>query len=384
MLTRPACQKQKRVGSKISPRHRYSIHLQPFSLSSSGLAFRYVHGIAWATFTAANLDETRNPHSSRAAQRRQRSISSSVPGDARPSYPRLTVAQAVGRQNDHRQPAGGPNPRSARSPRASHAFASGPQASGSSRVATRGSWKPLGNRPLAALLQSLAAITLCSSGWGHRLPISVSHNRGLSSHIRCLNDSHACTTLREWSRFLCSHRGRRLERCFDISIDTMTTSSSIRGGAVLFLIAGLVLTLSDRGRSQTALPTARSNVGEWRATDLSLLDFIADGYDLVSVIAPSFYTRIYFLAKPGAIVKCRGETTTRGPPPFLPPLPQTPGQAGMQSPTSSAPGQIGTVVPPSPATPGQANASGSSPSDSIVADVPAEFECAELSRVSRK
>ena len=70
--------------------------------------------------------------------------------------------------------------------------------------------------------------------------------------------------------------------------------------------------LADRSLSQTAPaspPAASTNVEEWRATDLSLLDFVADGYDLVSVVSPSSHTRLYFLTKPGKIVKCREEAT---------------------------------------------------------------------------
>jgi hypothetical protein len=86
-----------------------------------------------------------------------------------------------------------------------------------------------------------------------------------------------------------------------------------------------------------------------------MLDLIEAGYEVVSVISSSSQTRIYFLTKPGTIVKCQEDAAPNSPPP-IPPTPPTPGQAGM-------------LIPPPP--------------DSSVASVEAEFECAELSRVSR-
>jgi hypothetical protein len=164
---------------------------------------------------------------------------------------------------------------------------------------------------------------------------------------------------------------------------------------LLFLIAGLTVAVIDQAWAQTASPPAQANVGVWRGTDLSLLDFITDGYDLVSVISTTADIRVYFLTKPGSIVKCVEEATPHGPPPFLAPAPVAPGQAGMKLPTSPnsdqagtfvpppvPPGQIGTFEPPSPLTPGQASTSGSSQSDGIVANVPVEFECAQLSKGS--
>jgi hypothetical protein len=148
--------------------------------------------------------------------------------------------------------------------------------------------------------------------------------------------------------------------------------AEMRWQAGLMLAAGAVLALADRSWSQTAPaspPAASTNVEEWRATELSLLDFVADGYDLVSVVSPSSHTRLYFLTKPGKIVKCREEATPTGPPP-IPPPPPTPGQAGTFVPTPPAPGQAGTFMPPP---------------DSVITSVETEFECAELSRgTSRK
>jgi len=118
---------------------------------------------------------------------------------------------------------------------------------------------------------------------------------------------------------------------------------------------------TDRGWSQTppvAQPGTPTNVEEWRATDLSILDFVADGYDLVSVISPTSHTRLYFLTKPGKIVKCREEAIPNSPPPVSPPPPLTPEQP-------LTPGQAGTFI---------------SPSESVVTGLRTEFECAELSR----
>jgi hypothetical protein len=123
----------------------------------------------------------------------------------------------------------------------------------------------------------------------------------------------------------------------------------------VILVAVTVLLLSNRGWSQTAPvtpPAASANGEEWRTTDLSMLDFVADGYELVSVISASSHTRIYFLTKPGNIVKCREEVTPNSPPPMPPPSPN--------------PGQVGSFIPPPP--------------DVVVTSVGTEFECAVLSR----
>src|SRR6516164_2588759 len=119
----------------------------------------------------------------------------------------------------------------------------------------------------------------------------------------------------------------------------------MRRGAVLILLVGGVLPLSNPGWSQTTPVAPPTNPEEWQATDLSLLDFVSDGYDLVSVISPSSHTRTYFLTKPGKIVKCREEATPTGPPP-IPPPPATPGQVGTFIPPPSAPGRAGTVISP--------------------------------------
>jgi hypothetical protein len=152
------------------------------------------------------------------------------------------------------------------------------------------------------------------------------------------------------------------------------------------LALGAVLALSDRGWSQTApvaQPSVPINAEEWRATDLSILDFVADGYDLVSVISPSSHTRMYFLTKPGKIVKCREEATPSSPPP-IPLPPPKPGEPGTFIPPPATPGQTGTFIPP-PSVPGQAGTFTPPLPDSVLASVRTEFECAELSRrTSRK
>jgi hypothetical protein len=156
--------------------------------------------------------------------------------------------------------------------------------------------------------------------------------------------------------------------------------AEMRWGAVLILLAGAVLSLSNPGWSQTASvapPAASTNAEEWQATDLSLLDFVADGYDLVSVISPSSHTRSYFLTKPGKIVKCREEASQNSPPP-TPPPPPTPGQAGTFILPPATPGQTGTFIPP-PSVPGRAETF-IPPADSGAASVRTEFECAVLSR----
>jgi len=145
----------------------------------------------------------------------------------------------------------------------------------------------------------------------------------------------------------------------------MIAAPSMRWRAVLVLAPGAVLTLSDPVWSQTAPITpqaASTSVEEWRATDLSILDFVSDGYDVVSVISSSSHARLYFLTKPGKIVKCREEAIPNSPPP-IPPPPLTAGEALV-------PGRAGTFIPPP---------------ESVVTSVRTEFECAELSRrTSRK
>jgi hypothetical protein len=121
-------------------------------------------------------------------------------------------------------------------------------------------------------------------------------------------------------------------------------------------------------------------------TDLSILDFLKNGYDLISVISPSSHTRIYFLTKPGKIVKCREDAA-----PII--SPPTPGRVGASTPipqpTSEPIGgvvtapskQLGTVTTAPPPLPEQAEPFIPAPD---VTGFRTEFECAELLRGASK
>jgi hypothetical protein len=153
-------------------------------------------------------------------------------------------------------------------------------------------------------------------------------------------------------------------------------------GAAVILVVSSVLLLSDPGWAQTSVTSGGgsrpTNVDEWQATDRSMLDFVTDGYDLVSVISPSLQTRVYFLTKPGQIVKCREEVTPSTPASM--PL----GQVGTSRPTSlPTPGQTGTVItaPPGQTFPGQAGTFIPPPD---VSGFRTEFECAVLLRGASK
>jgi hypothetical protein len=159
-------------------------------------------------------------------------------------------------------------------------------------------------------------------------------------------------------------------------------------GAALILVASSVLALSDPDWAQTSVtPSDRStNVDEWQVTDLSILDFLKNGYDLISVISPSSHTRIYFLTKPGKIVKCREDAA-----PII--SPPTPGRVGASTPTPqptsepigevvTAPSeQLGTVTTAPPPLPEQVTPSIPAPD---VTGFRTEFECAELLRGASK
>jgi hypothetical protein len=113
-----------------------------------------------------------------------------------------------------------------------------------------------------------------------------------------------------------------------VDLSRIEMIATTRWAAVLILVAGAAA-LSERGWSETAPATAPAvasvTVEQWQTTDRSMLDFVEDGYDLISVIPASSQARIYFLSKPGKIVKCREDATPNGPPP-IPPLPPTPGR----------------------------------------------------------
>jgi hypothetical protein len=166
-----------------------------------------------------------------------------------------------------------------------------------------------------------------------------------------------------------------LERRFGVPVNSVIANPPMYWSTTIILATSAVLALSGRTWAQTTSvsPTGRpTNVDEWQATDLSILDFVTDGYDLVSVISPSSHTRIYFLAKPGKIVKCREEVTPNGLPPMLP------GQVGTSVPTSPpTPGQTGNVIAAPSPLPGQAGTFIPPPD---VSGFRTEFECALLLR----
>ena len=65
---------------------------------------------------------------------------------------------------------------------------------------------------------------------------------------------------------------------------------------------------------------------QWQATERSMAELVDDGYELVSVVASSGQSQIYFLRKPGKVARCREETALDGPPPALPPVTLAKGQ----------------------------------------------------------
>jgi hypothetical protein len=65
--------------------------------------------------------------------------------------------------------------------------------------------------------------------------------------------------------------------------------------------------------------TSSASAEQWRSSEKSMVEFVEDGYELVSVVAPSNQTRFYFLRKPGKVVKCREEAALDGPLPTIPP-----------------------------------------------------------------
>ncbi|MFO1152819.1 MAG: hypothetical protein U1E42_04000 [Rhodospirillales bacterium] len=128
---------------------------------------------------------------------------------------------------------------------------------------------------------------------------------------------------------------------------------SIRGR--LLLVALMIGATSARAADPTAVPSADV---EWRRTDRTMLDLLAAGYELVSVVAASPQTRLYFLRTPGTIVKC-AEQAVPPAPPAPPPQPQ------------------------SGATPGAPPAMPPEPSRKAM-KMTASFECSELVRASSR
>ena len=160
----------------------------------------------------------------------------------------------------------------------------------------------------------------------------------------------------------------------------MITGMSVYWGAVFVLVVSSSVVLSDRGCAQALVtpPGEPTNVDQWQTTDLSILDFVTDVYDLVSVISASRDTRLYFLSKPGKIVKCR-----EGAIPNIAP-PTAPGQVGASMPAPPPiSGQIGAVITAAPLTPGQVTTSIPPippPPPPDVNGFRTEFECAVLLR----
>jgi len=82
-----------------------------------------------------------------------------------------------------------------------------------------------------------------------------------------------------------------------------------------------------------AAETDGAAVEQWQATDRSMAELVENGYELVSVVAPSGQSNIYFLRKPGKLARCREQTTLDGP---LPPIPSF----------TLAKGQKSAILPP--------------------------------------
>ena len=150
----------------------------------------------------------------------------------------------------------------------------------------------------------------------------------------------------------------------------MTAMAEMRWGALLILLVGGVLPLSNPGWSQTTpvAPLVSTNPEEWQATDLSLLDFVSDGYDLVSVISPSSHTRTYLTASPYCLEARRDSTahsnSVRTPAATLsagditvPARPGTEG-GGMKVPTCPGAAGGGMIVPACPGVGGSGGIGG--------------------------
>src|SRR5438477_1645359 len=88
------------------------------------------------------------------------------------------------------------------------------------------------------------------------------------------------------------------------------------------VMSAVVCALTSPVAAETNAPATE----QWQSTDKSMAEFVEDGYELVSVLAPSSQTRTYFLRKPRKLVKCREEAALDGPLPALPPAALTSGQ----------------------------------------------------------
>jgi hypothetical protein len=116
--------------------------------------------------------------------------------------------------------------------------------------------------------------------------------------------------------------------------------------------SALALCVAAWAQAPPSSPPGASTAGEqWVTTDQSMLDYVEDGYELVSVVGTSSQVRLYFLSKPGKVVKCREESAPGAPPPLPPP------PVRGQAPTAFVP-------------------------DLTVPEVRIETECAELIRPS--
>ena len=80
-----------------------------------------------------------------------------------------------------------------------------------------------------------------------------------------------------------------------------------------FVFAAFVFAEPASAESEAASSTVGN---EWQPMNRSMVDLLLDGYHLVSVVASSPRTQVYYLQKPGTVVKCdEGQTLMDVPPP---------------------------------------------------------------------
>ena len=129
---------------------------------------------------------------------------------------------------------------------------------------------------------------------------------------------------------------------------------ALKSGGLLIALPVLFVTahcLAD----QTTGPASQGTTVGWRPTDRSIVDLLAAGYDLVTVVAASPQTRLYFLHAPGSIVRCSEQAGPLAAPPMPPSL---------------SPGAPIPMMPPAPPDP-----------KSLKMGI--TFECSELARAER-
>ena len=97
------------------------------------------------------------------------------------------------------------------------------------------------------------------------------------------------------------------------------------------LALGALVAFAEPSAAEKGVTTS----DQWQQTDKSMAELVEDGYELVSVVAPSNQTRTYFFRKPRKLVKCTEQTTLDGP---LPPLPKI--SDNRQSFAAFAPGDL--------------------------------------------